>query len=327
MASLAGMECRRKYNGLHAVALRRGMTAVPMSDNPSTPPREEWPLSAAVITALAVSTTVGLALAVYVLATAGSDIRGPLLAVLPIYFIAAFFASLVVFWTLRAAAVWMSGVFGDGRLGTRGHGAVALLTFAVAGLLHYAQGAGLQRLLDGRAVAGGRAGSCPERMECLPLTSAEELADLDSAARLRAAERGRLSAATFALLMRDPDPRVRSALAHRSDLPVELLERLAGDRAAEVREAVAASPRLSDEAMNRLAVDPSENVRLTLARNRSTPPTALDMLAGSASGIIREEVASHPRASEPVLRRLIGGRSDRAERLARQRLGGGTAEQ
>jgi hypothetical protein len=49
------------------------------------------------------------------------------------------------------------------------------------------------------------------------------------------------------------------------------------------------------------------------------------MLASSASAEIRLLVAEHPRASEPVLQRLLDGSADRAELLARERLRGGKA--
>ena len=296
---------------------------MPMNDNPPVPQREEWPLPAALIASLAVSATVGLAMVAYVLSVAGGGIRGRLIAVLPIYFIAAFFTSLLVFWTLRACVAWISGEFGDGRLGAREHGVVALLTFLLVSLLHYAQGTDMQRRLHEWNSVSAQAGSCPERMDCLAPRSAGELEGADVQERLRMAERGRLTAETFALFMRDADPRVRATLARRADMPEELLERLAGDRAAEVRVAVAQSPRTGDDAMNRLAFDREESVRLALAHNRNAPPTALDVLAGNPAGDLREAVAMHPNASEPVLRRLLSGRADRAEQVAQERLRSG----
>ena len=110
----------------------------------------------------------------------------------------------------------------------------------------------------------------------------------------------------------------------RADLPPELLERLAGDRHPAVRAAAAAAPRQSDEMLTRLAFDRDEGVRLAVLRNRGAPPTALDALAASASAEIRLLVAAHPRASEPVLQRLRDGSGDAAERIAQDRLRGGS---
>ena len=90
-------------------------------------------------------------------------------------------------------------------------------------------------------------------------------------------------------------------------------------------EAAAESPRQDDEALSRLAFDREENVRLAVARNRNAPPTALDILASGTSAEIRLLVAEHPRASEPVLRRLLDGSNDRAERVARERLRSGSS--
>jgi hypothetical protein len=64
-------------------------------------------------------------------------------------------------------------------------------------------------------------------------------------------------------------------------------------------------------------------VRLALASNRNASPTALDALAGNTSPLLREAVANHPNASEPVLRRLLTGRADRAEQVAQERLRSG----
>lgn len=289
-------------------------------NNDQPPQREAWPLSATVITSLAVSATVGLAMVAYVFAVAGGSVHGRLAALLPIFFFAAFATAIIIFWAVYFIVAWLAREFGGGQVGTREHGIAVLLTFLAVSAFHYMQGLGMQQLLHERESPSVRAGSCPERMECLPLRSADELAGADAQERMRIAERGRLDAETFALLMRDPDPRVRATLARRADLPVELLDRLAGDRVAEVREAVAESPRTGDDAMNRLAFDREESVRLALARNRNAPPTALDALAGSPSNVIRELVAAHPNASEPVLRRLLNGSSDRAEQLSRERL-------
>ena len=52
-------------------------------------------------------------------------------------------------------------------------------------------------------------------------------------------------------------------------------------------------------------------------------PTALDILASDGSAEIRLLVAGHPRASEPVLQRLLNESDDRAERLAKERLRSG----
>lgn len=290
---------------------------------PKIPQRVAWPLSATIITSLAVSATVGLAMLAYVFSSSGGTIHGQLANLLFVFFFAAFASALIVFWTLHAIVVRIARQFGDGRIGAREHGIAVLLTFLAAGAFHYEQGLGMQQMLQARGASSAQASSCPERMECLPPRPADELAGADAQERLRAAERGRLSAETFALLMRDADPRVRSTLARRADLPVELLDRLAGDKAAEVRAAVALSPRTGDEAMNRLAFDREESVRLALASNRNAPPTALDALAGNPSPILREAVANHPNASEPVLRRLLTGRADRAEQVAQERLRSG----
>lgn len=284
------------------------------------PPGEVWPLSASIIVSLAVAAVIGLANVIGVLGVAGGDVGGRLLAVLPIYFIAAFAIAQVVFWLLR----WIVGR--AARLGTRQHGVVVVLTFLVAGLLHYAERTGVQRVLQEQTDSpAARGGSCPPGMACIPLRSDSELKQADAATRRTIAERGLLVAEGFAQLLRDPDPVVRAALARRADLPQELLERIAGDRHADVREAAAASPRLSDQAMNRLAFDREERVRLAVARNRNAPPTALQILASSASADIRLLVAEHPRASEPVLQRLLDGSADRAEQVARERLRGGKA--
>jgi hypothetical protein len=75
--------------------------------------------------------------------------------------------------------------------------------------------------------------------------------------------------------------------------------------------------------LSRLAFDREERVRLAVARNRNAPPTALDVLASGSSAEIRLLVAGHPRASEPVLQRLLDESGDRAERIAQERLRGG----
>lgn len=284
------------------------------------PQREAWPLSASIIASLAVAAVIGLANVIDVLGVAGGDIGGRLLAVLPIYFIAAFAMAQLVFWLLR----WIVGQAAG--LGTRQHGVVVVLTFLVAGLLHFAERTGVQRVLREQADSpAARGGSCPPGMACTPLRSDDELKEADVATRRIVAERGLLAAEGFAQLLRDPDPGVRTTLARRADLPQELLERIAGDRHPDVRAAAAGSPRLSDEAMNSLAFDREERVRLALAHNRSAPPTALQMLASSASADIRLLVAEHPRASEPVLQRLLDDSADRAEQVARERLRGGKA--
>ncbi len=286
----------------------------------SSPPRDAWPLSASIIASLAVAAVIGLANIVHLLGIAGGDIGGRLLAVLPIYFIAAFAVAQIVFWLLR-------GIVGRAmRLDTNAHAIVVLLTFLAAGLIHYAESSGVQRILQEQADSpAAHGGSCPPGMACTPLRPADELKGADAVARRVAAERGLLTAELFALLLRDPDPDVRMALARRVDLPRELLERMAGDRHPAVREAVAESPRLSDEALSRLAFDREERVRLAVARNDSAPPTALEALASSASTDIRLLVAEHPRASEPVLQRLLNDRADRAEQVARDRLRDGKA--
>ncbi len=279
---------------------------------------DAWPLSASIVASLAVAATIGLANVVLVLGVAGGDIGGRLLAVLPIYFIAAFTAAQLAFWLLRASLGRMLG------LGTNAHAVVVGLTFLAAGLLHYAESSGVQRILQEQADSpAARDGSCPPGVACTPLRSADDLKAADAVARRAAAERGALNAEGFALLLRDPAPDVRAALARRSDLPQELLERMAGDRHPVVREAAAESLRQSDDALSRLAFDRVESVRLAVARNRNAPPTALDVLASDGSAEIRLLVAGHPRASEPVLQRLLNGRGDRAERAAGERLRSG----
>ncbi len=284
----------------------------------ATSPRQPvLPLSSSIVVSLAVAATVGLADVVYVLSVAGGGIGGRLLAVLPIYFIAAFAAAQLAFWLLRAAVGLVL------PLDMRGHAVATGLTFLAAGLLHYAESAGVQRVLQEQAAAPG--GSCPPGLACTPALPPDALRQADAAGRRAAAAHGLLDAEAFAMLMRDPDAGVRATLARRADLPQELLERMAGDRHPVVREAAAASPRLSDDALTRLAIDREERVRLAVARNRSAPPTALDILASGDSAEIRLLVAEHPRASEPVLRRLLDGSGDRAEQAAQERLHGGRA--
>ena len=79
---------------------------------------DAWPLSSSLIVSFAVAATIGLADVVYVLSVAGGDIGGRLLAVLPIYFIAAFSAAQLVFWLLRAG---LRPVLGLGLLEEREH--------------------------------------------------------------------------------------------------------------------------------------------------------------------------------------------------------------
>lgn len=282
--------------------------------------REDWPLSASIVASLAVAATIGLSNVVYVLSVVGGDIGGRLLAVLPIYFLAAFAAACLVFWLLRALIKPLLG------LGRNAHAVVTGLTFIAAALLHYAESAGVQRVLREQADSpAAHGGSCPPGMACTPLRSDDELNQADAATRRAAAERGLLAASGFAQLLRDPDPGVRATLARRADLPQELLERIAGDRHPLVRAAAAESPRLSDEMLTRLAFDREESVRLAVARNRGAPPTALVMLAASASAEIRLLVAEHPRSSEPVLQRLEDGSGDRAGQMAAERLRSGKA--
>ncbi|MBK6631820.1 MAG: hypothetical protein IPG33_12825 [Betaproteobacteria bacterium] len=292
------------------------------------PLSDAWPLSVSIIASLAVSAVIGLANVVHVLGLTGGSIGGRLLAVLPIYFLAAFVVAQLVFWLMRGLVGLVAGQFSASTdaagLGARGHGVVVLLTFAAAGLLQYAETTGVQRVLQEQAASpAAHGGSCPPGMACTPLRSADELNEADAATRRAAAERGLLTAEGFALLLRDPDPAVRATLARRADLPQELLERMAGDRHPAVREAVAGVLRLSDEALSRLAFDREERVRLAVARNRNAPPTALEVLASSSSAEIRLLVAEHPRASDPVLLRLLHGNADRAEQVARERLPGG----
>ena len=282
------------------------------------PPGDVWPLRASAIVSLAVAATIGLANVVHVLSVAGGEIGARLLAVLPIYFFAAFVGAALVFWLLRALLKPLLG------LGRNAHAVLAGLTFLAAALLHYFESAGVQRVLQEQADAP--AASCPPNLACMPLRAADDLREADAAVRRAAVERGLLNAELFALFMRDPDPGVRAALARRADLPQELLERIAGDRHPDVRAAAAASSRLSDDALTRLAFDREETVRLAVARNRHAPPTALDILAAQRATEIRLLVAGHPRASEPVLARLLDGSGDAAEQLAKQRLGHGKAD-
>ncbi len=291
-----------------------------MTSPPSSPVGRHaaWPLASSIIVSLAVAATIGLANVVLVLDVAGGDIGGRLLAVLPIYFIAAFAAAQLAFWLLRASVGRLLG------LGTNAHAVVAGLTFLAAALMHYAESSGVQRVLREQADSpAAHGGSCPPGVACTALRPAGELKEADAVARRAVAERGRLTAEGFALLLRDPDPGVRAALARRADLPQELLERMAGDRHPAVREAAAESLRQSDDALSRLAFDREERVRLAVARNRNAPPTALDVLASGSSAEIRLLVAGHPRASEPVLQRLLDESGDRAERIAQERLRGG----
>jgi hypothetical protein len=287
------------------------MTQLPNSAPDSQP--DTLPLAASIVVSLAVAATIGLADVAYVLSVAGGEIGARFIAVLPIFFLAAFAVAQIAFWTLRALVGALM------PLDMRGHAVSTGLTFLLAGLLHYAESSGVQRLLYEQAAAA--AASCPQGLACTPLPGAEALQGAEVAARRAAAERGLLNAALFAQLMRDPDAGVRATLARRADLPQELLERMAGDRHAEVRAAAASSPRLSDAMLNTLAIDRDEGVRLAVARNRNAPPTALALLAPTRSTELREWVAAHPRASEPVLARLLDGSGDRAERLAQQRLG------
>lgn len=301
-----------------------------MEGKPKPPPSpsEAWPLSSSIIASLAVSAVIGLSNVVHVLGLSGGRIGGRLLAVLPIYFLAAFVGAQLAFWLLYRLAGLVAGQFSASvdrvGLGARGHGVVVLLTFAAAAWLQYAESSGVQRVLQEQAASpAAQDGSCPPGLACTPLQPAEEVAKADAAMRRAVAERGLLTAEGFALLLRDPDPAVRATLARRADLPRDLLERLAGDRNAAVREAVAGEARLSDEALNQLAFDRDARVRLAVARNHNAPPTALEMLASSSSAEIRLLVAAHLRASEPVLLRLLNGSGDRAEQIARGRLPGG----
>jgi len=280
---------------------------------PTPPDKPALPLSASIVVSLAVAATIGLADVAYVLSVAGGEIGARLVAVLPIFFLAAFAAAQIAFWALRAAVGALM------PLDMRGHAVSTGLTFLLAGILHYAESSGVQRLLHERAAAA--AASCPQGMACLPQPKAEALQGADVEARRAAAERGLLDATLFAQLMRDPDADVRATLARRADLQQELLERMAGDRHPAVRAAAAASPRLSNAMFNTLAIDRDDGVRLAVARNRNAPPTALAILAVMRSAELRELVAAHPRASEPVLERLLDGSGDDAERLALQRLG------
>lgn len=292
---------------------------------PSPPAESAWPFAASLIASLAVAATIGLANVLYLLSVAGgSSIGGRLLAVLPIVFIATFVVAGALFWLLRWAVGRIAAAAGAGGLGTRGHGSVVLLTFLVAGLLHYAESAGMHRALLQRAGTPERpGGSCPAAMACTPLRSAAELQAGTAEARRAVAESGLLTAELFALLMRDADAAVRAALARRADLPAELLERLVGDRRAEVRAATAASLRLSDEDYSRLAFDRDERVRTVVAGNRNAPPSALEILASGSSAEIRLLVAGHPRAGAAALQRLLDQSGDRAEKLAQERLRGG----
>ncbi len=278
------------------------------------------PLSASIVVSLALAATVGLAEVAYVLSIAGAPVGGLLIAVLPIFFIAAFTITQLVFWLLRALA---------GRfllLDMRAHAVLSGLTFLLMGALHATENIGVQRLLQERMASGAaHAGSCPVRMDCLPLRAVADWREAAVALREEMATRGTLDAEGFSVLMRDPQATVRAALARRTDLPQELLERMAGDPDPGVRAAVAASPRLSDDALNRLAFERNEAVRLAVARNHNAPPTALDILASTPSAPIRLLVARHPRASEPVLRRLLDGSGDAAEQIARERLRKGGA--
>lgn len=292
------------------------------------PPSEAWPLSTSIIASLAVSAVIGLANVAHVLGLTGGSLGGRLLAVLPIYFIAAFAGAQMAFWLLRALVGRVVGLLREpsdnAGLGVREHGVVVLLTFLAAGLFQYAESSGVQQvLLEQAASPVSQEGSCPPGMACTPLRPADEVAEADADTRRAVAERGLLKAEGFALLLRDPDFAVRATLARRADLPAELLERMAGDRHPAVREAVAGVLRLSDEVLSRLAFDREERVRLAVARNRNAPPTALEVLAANSSAEIRLLVAEHSRASEPVLLRLLNGSADRAERIARERLPGG----
>lgn len=276
------------------------------------------PLSASIVVSLALAATVGLAEVAYVLSIAGAPVGGLLIAVLPVFFIAAFAVAQLVFWLLRALV---------GRfllLDMRAHAVLSGLTFLLMGALHATENTSVQRVLQEQAASGvARTGSCPARTDCLPLRPVSDWRDAAAALRETIAARGTLDAEGFAVLMRDPQATVRAALARRADLPQALLERMAGDPDPQVREAVAASPRLSDDALNRLAFERNEAVRLAVARNPTAPPTALDILASTPSAPIRLLVARHPRASEPVLRRLLDGSGDAAEQIARERLRGG----
>jgi hypothetical protein len=75
--------------------------------------------------------------------------------------------------------------------------------------------------------------------------------------------------------------------------------------------------------LSQLAFDREARVRLAVARNPGAPPTALDILASTNEPGIRLLVANHPRASEPVLQRLLNGSGDQAEQRAQERLRSG----
>jgi hypothetical protein len=124
-----------------------------------------WPLASSLIVSLAVAATIGLADVVYVLDVAGGDIGGRLLAVLPIYFIAAFIAAQLAFWLLRASVRRLLSASARNA-----HAVVAGLTFLAAALLHYAESSGVQRVLQEQADSpAAHGGSCPPGVACTAL--------------------------------------------------------------------------------------------------------------------------------------------------------------
>lgn len=244
-------------------------------------------------------------MAVYGLVSAGGEVGPRLLAVLPIYFVAALGLGFLVFWGVFGAVAWYKEQFADGVLGSREHAVAVLLTFVVVGLLQLGQGAAVQSIEATRptAVEGG--------------VSAARLRAAPPEERLAAAQGGLLRPDAYVVLMRDPDVRVRVALAQRADLPAELMEYLADDRVPRVRAVVAASPKTDDATLRRLAFDQEEEVRLAVAGNATAAPGVLEILATSTRAV-RAAVAANPRTGRDVLL-LLAGDEDAAVAAAAQR--------
>ncbi|MEW5890922.1 MAG: hypothetical protein AB1768_18215 [Pseudomonadota bacterium] len=264
-----------------------------IDSQPSPHDGDNWPRAATRLTALAVAATIGAAMVVYVLTSAGGAVGTRLLVVLPIYFVAAFALGFMVFWGVFSAVAWYKERFADGVVGSREHAAAVLLTFVAVSLLQLSQGAALQSIEATRpaAVEGG--------------VPAAQLRAAPPDERLVAAQGAALRPDAYAVLMRDPDLRVRLALAQRPDLPAELMEFLADDRAPQVRAVVAASPKTDDATLRRLAYDREEDVRLAVAGNATAAPGVLEILATSTAAV-RAAVAANPRTGREVLLLLAG---------------------
>ncbi|MFZ5509030.1 MAG: hypothetical protein ACOZCP_03135 [Pseudomonadota bacterium] len=278
-----------------------------VDSQPSPRNGDSWPRAATRLAALAVAATIGAAMVVYVLVSAGGAVGTRLLAVLPIYFVAAFALGFLVFWGVFGAVAWYKERFADGILGRREHATAVLLTFVVVSLLQLSQGAALQGLGE-TPPAASEGGVSAARLRAAPPDE-----------RLAAAQGAALRPDAYAVLMRDPDLRVRLALAQRADLPAELMEYLADDRAPQVRTVVAASPKTDDATLRRLAYDRDEGVRLAVAANETAAAGVLQILAESTTAV-RAALARNPRTPREILQVLAQDSEPAVAQAARARL-------